>query len=317
MLRRVDPGLDVVRRVWERLGCAFGGSAVWHRGFTWRPLGITQRVWCEPELDPPGPPAWRVQVRSDFVRGFTGSPAQLAALSLEMPLSALAAVVRSNENASRLQLVSTLHVGPDDVDGPAELVAFAAQLQAVEVRAFVRASSLRGAGAEADAAEEECGLEPTATDLADRLAARPACSPWAGAEMGECFAVLAATPGVRASATARGLSASVACPSGRGHRAQLELETVDDSPGLGGGLSVVVSVPGRGGVHEALRLNEFEAGPGCRTDLLGGWSAREGVLQHRAFFPDAVHAKGLAARVAGAAVRRVQRVCPVQDGSVH
>jgi hypothetical protein len=307
-----DLGLEVVNRVRRRPEWAHVPCTVWPRGLTWLPLGVTQRVWSEPSPSYPGAAAWRVQVRSDLLTGFTGSPAQLAALSLDMPTSPLAAIVRSRRGETRLQLASTLHVHGGNVVWAADFVAFVARQQAREARRLAQASALLSLGASPDVAgqaEEEPVDAAAGHGLTEQLAAAPQSDAglWTLRDVQLAVKMLSTLRGVRATPTSRGLSATFTSPNpSAGDGVDLlELDTASRWPGLGRGLSVLLVPPGRGGTAEALVLNEGEIAPGCCTDLLGGWSARDGLLQHSAFFPDAVHTKDLLTDVVLAAVRRV------------
>ncbi len=303
-----DLGSEFVDRVRRRPECARLACLEWPRGFTWRPLGVTQRVWSEPSGGDAYPTRWRVQVRSDLLRGFDGSAAQIDALARDLGAGSLAAVVRSPRDQTRLELASTLHVRNANADRAEDLVAFVARLQALEVRRLERTSALFGLGAAPDVdpdtgspppgdSAEWDGIEPSLVSGVD-LSAR---------EVRQAVDLLRAWPGARAATTPHGLSATFAnaAPSADGGLTLLEVDALAQRPGLGPGLSILLVPPGRGSQREALVLNEREIAPGCRTDLLGGWSARDGVLHHSAFFPQALCAEGLLTDVVLAAVRRV------------
>ena len=68
------------------------GSSDWHRGFVWQPLGATQRIWSEPSAALGRASAWRIQVGTEFP-GLDGPSPRM--VSMEAPLTALSAVVRS------------------------------------------------------------------------------------------------------------------------------------------------------------------------------------------------------------------------------
>ncbi|HXY41315.1 MAG TPA: hypothetical protein VEQ10_16695 [Vicinamibacteria bacterium] len=296
-----DLGLELVMDVRRRAEAAEHQCLDWPGGFTWWPGGVSQRVWAEPSFALEASPSWRVQVRSGFRTAFDGSPTHLSALTLDMTASALSAVVRDEDDRTRLELAATFHVHAGNLSWAGELVGFVAWLQAAEAK--------RLAGGQ---------VGPGADDTLPADAGRgfPVPSPgwldtprWASGETSACVAQLASAPGVHAVSTPRGFAASFVLADQPGvGLALLEADTGAEWPGLGRGLSVALVAPGRAGVREALALNERETLLGWDTDLLGGWSARGEVLQHAAFFPDALHHEGLLTALVEDAVRRVDSV---------
>jgi hypothetical protein len=122
--------------------------------------------------------------------------------------------------------------------------------------------------------------------------------------------MLGVVPHARWAATGLGLNGILSAEDAwlGGRPSVLEMTAGFVSPGLGEGLLVSLTVPRAGGVEEALVLNEREVAPGSRTDLVGGWSAQEGVLQHTAFFPGACYAREIALHAALGAVLRAHWV---------
>jgi len=300
---RIDLGLELVQDVRRRAEAAELACVDWPGGFSWRPGGVNQRVWSEPSLADRGSPTWRVQVRSQFGSGFDGSPTRLAALSLDLTSSALSAVVRDEDDRSRLELASTLHVHAGNAGWAARLVGFVAWLQAAEARRLATGQMAPGA---------DDTLPPSDAHSSQPLPAAASwldAPPWPRPEVETCAARLAYSPGVRAVSMPQGLAASVPLGDRPGDGVALLELAIDTSwPGLGRGLLVSLAAPGRGGTREALAMNERETLVGWDTDLLGGWSARSSVLLHTAFFPDAVHHDGLLTAVVEGAVRRVESV---------
>jgi hypothetical protein len=131
---------------------------------------------------------------------------------------------------------------------------------------------------------------------------------WAWRETQLAAEVLRGRHGVRVASTAVGLAATfeLAHPALDGGVAVLEVNTAAHKPGTGPGVQVRLGPPGDGGACEALALNAREAGPLSPTDLLGGWTVREGLLEHAAFYPDALRTPGLLSRIVLGAANRVQ-----------
>jgi hypothetical protein len=315
-MRGADLGVEVVNRVRARPEWAHRRCSEWPRGFACSRCGLLQRIWSEPAPADDGRPAWRLEVRTRVLAGFDGQPAQLEALAADMNRVTLAALVRDPEDPTRLGLASTVHVRRGNARWAAELVSFVAGTQAAEARRLLRTSALRGLGAEPDLAADAAPQAPHATeeDPLERVAL-PVRAPgvWSEADLRASVDFLAEQPGVHAISTPRGLMASFgwAESPARRRRVLLEVDTASVRPGLGRGVSVLLVPAGRShGVEGALVLNESELLPGCRTDLLGGWSTQEGTLRYGAFFPDAVHRRGLLLEVVRAAARRVEWILP-------
>jgi hypothetical protein len=308
----LDLGNDVVERVRQQLEGQRHGS-VWPRGFSCSRQGLVQWIWSAQSVDYANGPAWCVHVRTSVLAGFDGSPAQCEALSLDMADGALAAVIRDPQDHTRLQLASTFHVHAGNARWAAGFAVFVARWQASEAAHLARTAALLGLGARPDlAAAASPGLaDDPEDDLVDRRSGAPAAVArvWPAAEVLESVELLRMVGGAHATTAPRGLVASLASAhaSAVQGRVVLEVDTAAQRPRLGRGLSVLLMPPPRaGGAELALALNESEILPQCRTDLLGGWSVRDGVLRHSAFFPDAVHRPGLLLHLVLAAVRRVE-----------
>ena len=319
-MRGADLGVEVVNRVRARPEWAHRRCAEWPRGFACSRCGLLQRIWSEPAAADEGRPAWRVEVRTRVLAGFDGSPAQYEALGAEMAQATLAALVRDPEDPTRLGLASTLHVRRGNARWAADLVAFVARMQAAEARRLLGTSVLRDLGAEPDLAADAAPemARGTEDDRVERVSAAPArpAGVWPAVDVRASVDFLSAQAGVHAISTPRGLMASFAWaePPSRRRRVLLEVDTAAARPGLGRGLSVLLVPAGRShGVKAALALNERELWPECPTDLLGGWSSPEGTLRYGAFFPDAVHRRGLLPQVVRAAARRVEWILPRLD----
>lgn len=306
MFRQADLGRETIVLVRERL-FAGGRSAECPGGFVWRPGDREQRVWAEPVGGPGEPPAWRVHVETDFLRGFDARPAQLAALAIEMPWVSLGGLVRDRQDAARLQLASTAVVHGASVDWVPPVLATAARLQAAEVARYSRASGLLAVGAEPDVGEAADGGGGAAPDgFIDQIARRPlasAATVWGGRDMLEAVYALRSLAHARAVATPYGVTASFRVAGGL---AELEMKAPTQGAGLGYGLSLLVTLPDEGGVREALGHNERERDGCFGTDLLGGWSPRDGRLAFAAFWPNVAYSEGAAARLAVDAARRAQ-----------
>ena len=321
MVRQDDLGGEVVRRIRVRLDRG-QGSSDWHRGFVWQPLGATQRIWSEPSAALGRASAWRIQVRTEFP-GLDGPSPRM--VSMEAPLTALSAVVRSIDDRARLELASTLHVHAGNEGWAPQLIAFVARLQATDVRRIIRDLSMAASSAVVETSGLLC-RHPRRRITDDTHAAPPAAaplpktlyqdSPWTTDDQAECLSVLHSLRNVTATFSPNGVVGHISCPNGPcGHGlSELTIGVVTDDR-LGPGLAMLLTMPGPATSRDAIALNEAELGTDCHTDLLGNWFVHQGVLQHASFFPDATYAEGLALHATLGAARRVDWVCG-RPGSV-
>jgi hypothetical protein len=297
---RADLGRCAVAGVRECLGIDAAEHSEWSHGFSWLPSGREQRVWAAPAFEEGAAVGWRVHVRTGLSPRFDGSAALVEVLQSELPRATLSGVVRDADDPHRLQLASSLRVHRDNRGWALGVLEAAARLQVVE------ACRLDRLARSANPASEE----PAAGRDADESASRTS---EAGPDVAECLEALRGLPGAHVVETRGGLMASL--PFGEAHRSLLELRASGQSPALGPGLSVVLTVPGSGGVRDALELNEGEIAERSDTDLLGSWSARRGARVFTAFFPAAAWGEGLGVELARACARRAGRLANAPTSS--
>jgi hypothetical protein len=289
---RADPGRSAICGLREILGVDGAEHSEGTEGFAWNPFGWVQRAWTAPQ--PADGPVSKLHVRTELSLRLDGTKASMEALRSRLPHATLSGVVRDGNDPRRLQLASSLRVHPGNEARAVRLLAAAARLQLLEAFLLDRLAAtpppgarLPGAGFGLDAATETTA--ETGLDLAD------------------CAEALLRLPGARAVRTPCGLTASL--PFGGGaEKGLMELAAEARRPALGQGLSMVLTLPGDGGVLEALELNEGEIGEESDTDLLGGWSARSGGRVFSAFLPMAAWDRGLAVEIVLGFVRRVERL---------
>jgi hypothetical protein len=272
----------------------------------WSTWGAGQRAWAELATERDAPPAWRLQLRTALLDGFEASPTQLRALSEEVPTPTLAGLVRRADDASRLELASSLDLHAIDLGCAHWLLAVAGRLHAALARQIAASPRLASAGLTpavdiAAPTPVELRLRPDAVVLG---ASRPpgSRSMWTVHESRECVAELLRQRAVHAVDTPWGLSASFPAFAAGG-RSLLELRSTADSL-LGYGLSVQLRLPRGAGMLAALALNEREVSPQGRGAAIGGWHWTDGGLTYTQFLPDVFCPRGLATDLALAYGRR-------------
>jgi hypothetical protein len=299
MKGRAEIGRSVVCGLRENLGVDGAEHSEGTAGFAWNPFGWLQRAWAEP--GPPDEPRPRVHVRTELSLRLDAAVASVEALRSRLPLATLSGVVRDEDNPRRLQLASSLRVHAGNEAWAVRLLATAARLQLLEAFLLDRLAATPPPGARLPG--PGFGPVPATETTAET-----------GLDLAECACALRGLPGARAVRTPHGLTASL--PFGGGaEKGLLELVAEARRPALGQGLSVVLTLPGDGGVLEALELNEGEVGERSETDLLGGWSARAGARVFRTFLPMAAWDRGLAVEIVRGFVRRVERLAGAPTSS--
>lgn len=284
-----DAGEEVISRVAARLRCGPEKITFWRRGLTWYPGGVTQHVWAEPVPRRGGLDAWRVHIRTWCLKRIVGSVEQMHALEVLLPTLSLSALARKPGSPSRLGLAAALHMSVDRVDWTSRVIAAVARLQAYEADTMARDAALRASGAAADIVTEQLGREvPQAVPVPplDRDTAPPlALDVLPFAEIADA---LRAHDGVRAIATHSGVTASFALMS-EGDRYEFVLTEIRlaEREVLGKGVSITMSLPVPAPTHlvHALVLNEAELQADSPTDVIGGWTLRDGALLHEVFVP--------------------------------
>jgi hypothetical protein len=310
MTGRGDVGAEIIDRIAGRLECDPGHIMFWRLGLTWHPGGLTQHVWTEEAPRHATLAAWRVHVRTWCLkRVVTSSTEMVDAITAELPLNSVSALVRKPGSPSRLGLGVSLWLTPDRVDWTSRLTAGLARLQAYDALRLAQARPVLDCGAAADLANDRPGSDrgsltpaPGIADLDVAPAAAIEALPFA-----EIADAMRAHDGVRAIATHIGLTASFpwVCDEDRHDVTLLEMRVAARQP-LGPGVWISMSLPMAAPAHllDALRLNEAELGAASPTDLIGGWLVRNQALVHESFVPWTLCSGPVVRHLADAAVRR-------------
>jgi len=293
-----DLGRNLLARFRDMLGVETDWTIEEQGSLQWQLWGARQRVWLESAASADQARTRRLQLRTSALEWFPGSLAQLSALSAELAFPTLAGIVRNAEHADQLELATSLDVQDDASDWAVDALFVATQVHAAEARRLAQSNALVHVGL-ASAVDLEANAPTELTlkrgnllqgrrtlQLVDRCGVEP--------EMSACIDVLKALLPAHVVRTPGGFHASFRIAGGEGARSILEVTADREDPLFGRGLLVVFSVPVRGGLLEAMTLNEHEVGPLGRGHALGGWWAPQGgLLRHCSFYPNAIYRKGV------------------------
>ena len=303
-MQEEDLGRELLSRLREQVGA---GWTEHEMGFEWSLGGTAQRAWSELSTGADGWPTWRLQLRTPALEGFSGSPAQIDALSAEPPVASLAGLTRRAGQPTQLDLASSLDVRCGSVGWALWLLAVTGRLQAAEARRLSLSKELAAVGLApaVDLAAETPSLPPRPEQIPIGEAPPPVQGSDWSAMMSECVDALRTRAQAQAILTPWGLTATLAA-GGEGERSILEVKADARHPLLGKGLSVELWTPFREGLLQALTLNEREVGPRSRGDALGGWWVAEADLVHGSFHPAAFNPKGFGVELMLAYARRAR-----------
>lgn len=305
-----NQGEQVIRRVGHYLGHRATGVAYWDVGLTWHPAGLTQHVWAEPQPASSAIDRWRLHLRTWCLKRVFGAPPQVAALTAELPLNTVGALVRMPGHSSRAGLGASMMMSQDRIDWTARILSAAARLHVHDALRMVEAGEVTASGMGPDLIGDRPGMAPPVADPtpeaidADLLIATPLeMIPFA-----ELASTFRAFEGVRAIATPQGLVASfpVTVQDDRPERLLFEVREAR-RPAFGSGLSAILSLPLSAPAHllHAIALNEAELERSSPTDMLGGWTAGEMTLRHESFLPQVLCTTELVRVLVAATARRI------------
>lgn len=299
----------MVGRISMRLGCPPQDLALWQRGLSWHPAGLTQHIWAEESAPNGSPHSWRVHVWTWCLkRVIVSSRETVDAIASELPRNALSGLVRKPGSPSRLGFAASIRMPNDRIEWTAQLMAAVALLQVRDAIRLTQSPAVLEAGAAPDITTTGRPLDfpetpvPHMTDPRLDPAAVLHALPFA-----EVAERLRAHEGVRAIATVTGVTASFPVFVDNNRRDFIMLEMrLAAREGLGHGVCLSMFIPSEAPAHllHALALNEAEMGSASQTDLIGGWIVRDAALQHDAFVPWALCTGDVIRHLAQAAARR-------------
>jgi hypothetical protein len=304
-MSEIDPGAETLARLPPMLGVEPerrpGG-----RGREWRLGGAVQRAWASPAAGADGFPAWRINLRTRALEGYSGAREQVRALGVLWTIPTLAGLVEDHEGPGRLELASSVEVPGSDIGWTLRVLAVAARAQAADAGRLCRSEALAAVGLAAVSGFPH-GVAAPPVDHGFLTATAPAETgeEWTSSGVAGCMSVVGSGRGARVVRTPEGLC-GVFLEEGGDGGSILEIKAGAEDPVLGRGVCVVLSTPFRGTTSEAIAWNGLEVGRSSGSGALGGWWAARGGLTHRTFYPDALSRKGRLVEMALAAVRRAR-----------
>jgi hypothetical protein len=303
-----DPGLAVVRFIYEQLRVDSEWSVREGRGFTWWGWRVAQRVRAEKPRGAAGAPVSRVHAETDFLRSVPEDDENIARIGALLQSATLSAV-RMDDAGS----VSMTCAASFEKETPAYmqwLFFVAIAFQVAEVETLLDGADSGVQGLPAVSRHPSSGPRTSRAGMLDivRTAIVPEGkrpSRWEdGGELallGDSLLGLGARPlGI----DALGLMAEIPfgprtrSSAGAGDSIHLRVSTREEHPRLGCGLYLRLRLPLALGFVEqtrlALRLNGLEHATDSCPHLFGSWCPSQGPgPTFVVFAPNAVHAGGL------------------------
>jgi hypothetical protein len=292
----LDPGLAVVRYVYDAMRVDRPWSVLDDRGFTWWGRRLATRVWSEPGMDDDGIEVFRLVSRTAVLRDVPDSFLVASILDVGNAMAVTSALVHDRA-AGTIDYVASQWVHAQSVTWSARLFSSVVAMQAAE--AHVRAgllAPLLGAdpafsghpstGDRVDA-DEMLGL----LDVVSQYGRQPAA--WAGQEMLDTFKQVRWMPGVE-SFTGRESGIELELRD-RGHSARVTVSTEEPHPALGNGLLVRTSIDPRKGLDAtwAAKMNRRELEAINHSMFLGSWVAASERPTFVTFYPNYVAGIGV------------------------
>ncbi len=289
----VDHGIDTVRYVYEIMMIDPEWSVWDGRGFTWWGEGLAQQVWAEPSFTDRGISLWRLNARTDIVRGLQDSTERRHRLAALAAFSTMSGWILNPDDPSRLQSASSVFVHEQNWAWLERLFALVVAVQATE--AHIEAPLL----SEILGGEPDCtghplsGMRNEPDDMLNvidqlvRLHGGFPCT-WTGAEMEVLARMLEGGSSVLADSGPTGATAEF--PFGP-DTSLLEVRP-ECHKRLGNGVLLTLKLPvpdsGECGTGpDFLEMNRRELGAVNGAPLIGSWCrSPEGLLAHVCFLPN-------------------------------
>jgi hypothetical protein len=316
-----DYGLEAVAFVRERLQVDDRWAEPIDRGFRWWAGPLAQSVWAEPLIDDDGIVVSRVHVRTDFLRGFTGTREQNVSLSTWRSYPTPSGPVRHLGDPERIALASCVWVNESNMSWAPQLAAWAAAMQSAEAHSVAPLATELLAATADTSGHPTSGLRSTPDGRFAAIAQRVRLkgrrpSPFAGPEMASVLDLLQRPPCVLATGDERGLTAEFPF---HGNTSLLQLLTEERDFAMGNGLHTLLAIPeGENSVEGALEMNGRELHNTIprapRSHFLGTWSPSKDALAFSSFLPNAIHVPGLLINLALSMCSRARWVAEVVSG---
>ena len=296
--QELEPGLAVVRYLYDNSRVDGQWSVLGERGYTWWADGLAQRVWSEPSLDDDGIEVYRLFVETDLVRGVSDQAAAVRVIDDMNGLSAGSALVLDPE-ADTVRSVASVWVHEQTLQGVAASLSVIGAIQVAQAsRQATMLAPLVG-GEPALSSHPEAGARPTPDEMLGVLALvrmdGQATPQWAGEPMEFTLGQAQRLP-VVVLATGDDTGVTMEVPF-NGTTALIQLEADADHPDLGSGMTARLSLPEAdpGGAEWAAEQNREELRALTRAHFIGGWVGSASFPTFQAFYPNMLARSGMGA----------------------
>lgn len=294
----LEPGLSVVRYLYDNSRVDDRWSVLDGRGYTWWADDLAQRVWSEPGFDDDGIEIYRVFTATDVVRGIDGDAATLQAIDALNGLSAGSALVFDRQDGA-IKSIASMWVHEESRDWVARSFSVIAAIQVAQASQAAAMLSTLTDGEPATSAHPDSGPRSQPDEMLSLLemvaADGQGPSGWVGDGMEMALVQLRVLPVVvQANGDATGISLEVPY---RETTALIRMDTSEAHPGLGNGMVVRLSLPGAygpGPTWAAMR-NQQEVDLLTRAHLIGSWVGSASSPTFVSFYPNMLARTGMGA----------------------
>lgn len=294
----LEPGLSVVRYLYDNSRVDAGWSVLEPRGYRWWADSLAQQVHAEPGFDDDGIEIWRVLAETELVRGIDPTPAALAMADMLNALSAGSALVVDGD-AGTIRSVASMWVHEQSRDWVARSFSVVAAIQVAQAAQLATMLADMVGGEVAASAHPESGprTEPDEMlgllDMVRMDGQGP--SRWAGDDLVMALAQVQQLPIVTL-ATGDESGVTIEVPY-RETTALIRLDANERHPDLGSGMLVRLSLPGGPGPGPewAAMRNRQELESLTRAHLVGSWVGSADFATFVSFYPNMLARTGMGA----------------------
>ncbi len=292
----LDPGLAVVRYLYDNSRIDQGWAVLEDRGFTWWGSDLAQRVWSEPGLDDDGIEIFRVFARTALLKEVSDVPRATQGVDGLNAMSVGSALV-VDPGARTVSSIASMWVHQDTAGWVSSTFSVIAAIQVAQAHEQASALAPLLTGEPASSGHPDSGVRTEADEMLGLLAVVGADgegpSLWAGDEMVETLRQLRQLPIVTL-ATGDETGISLELPY-RQTTTLIQLDTNEPHPALGNGLLVRISLPGdRGpGPDWASMRNHQELDSLTRSHFLGSWVGSARFPTFVSFYPNLTARTGM------------------------
>ena len=306
----LDPGLAVVRYLYDNSRIDGEWSVADDRGFTWWADSLAQRVWSKPAFDDEGIDIYRLFVETDLVRGVADPVLGTRSVDSLNGLSTGSALVFEPE-AGSVRAVASMWVHEQSLEWVARSFSVLGAIQVAQAQQQATMLAPMVGGELALSAHPGSGVRPEPDEMLGLLEivrmdgrSQPR---WAGEQMEFALERLRRVPIVTlATGDATGITLEVPY---RQTTALIQLDVSWAHPDLGTGLIARLSLPGDAGpgAEWAAMRNRQELVSLTRANFVGGWIGGAPFATFLSFYPNMLARTGVgAANIALSMINRAR-----------